>query len=86
MKKFTTIDWLYNLYVSGGILAAISLVFKLLCHNKETCVTLWIISMVLVMPYIIFKKWRQENWTAKDLWPWVVLAAISIIYLIINNK
>ena len=86
MKKFTTIDWLYNLYVSGTILATISLVVKLLGHDKETCVALWIVSIALVIPYLIFKQWRQENWTGKDLWPWLILAATGIIYLIINNK
>lgn len=85
MMKITTKDSLYNLQITGTILAEISLVVKLIGYDKGTCVTLWIISIVLAMPYIIFKVWRQEDWTSKDLWPWSILAAICIIYLIINN-
>ena len=85
MMKFTTKDSLYNLQITGTILAEISLVVKLIGYDKGTCVTLWIISIVLAMPYIIYKVWRQEGWTSKDLWPWSILAAICIIYLIINN-
>lgn len=86
MKKFTTTDWLYNLFITGIITAAIGLIVKLSGHEQEACVALWIMSLLLVTPYIIFKKWRQEKWTTKDFWPWAVLAAICIIYLIINNK
>ena len=76
----------FTLHIIGVLIAAFSLIVKLLFAQLETSVILWILSITLILPYLIFKQWRQENWTGKDLWPWLILAATGIIYLIINTK
>lgn len=86
MTKITTAKWLYSLYLAGPILAALCLVAKLLRFHLEVYITLWIFSIILVTPYIIYKLRKHENFTAKELWPWSMLAAICVIYLILNNK
>lgn len=76
----------FTLHIIGVLIAAFSLIVKLLFAQLETSVILWILSITLILPYLIFKQWRQEKWTGKDLWPWLILAATGIIYLIINTK
>ena len=86
MKKKHLRKLFFMLHIIGVLIAAFSLIVKLLFAQLETSVILWILSITLILPYLIFKQWRQENWTGKDLWPWLILAATGIIYLIINTK
>jgi len=86
MKKKHLRKLFFTLHIIGVLIAAFSLIVKLLFAQLETSVILWILSITLILPYLIFKQWRQENWTGKDLWPWLILAATGIIYLIINTK
>ena len=86
MKKKHLRKLFFTLHIIGVLIAAFSLIVKLLFAQLETSVILWILSITLILPYLIYKQWRQENWTGKDLWPWLILAATGIIYLIINTK
>lgn len=86
MKKVETRNILYNLNVTGVLLAAFSLIIKQLFEYKEVSIILWILSITFIIPYLIYKQWKQENWTSKDLWPNALLTLVCIIYLFINNK
>jgi len=86
MKKMEKRNILFVMHYIGVAAASIALFARLLFDNKQTCIALWVLSIVLFSPYIIYKQLKQENWTNKDLWPNALLAVVCIIYLIINNK
>ena len=86
MKNLATRKLFFYLHVTGVLLAAFSLIVKQLYGNKEACIILWIVSLMLIAPYLIYKQQKQENLTSKDWWPYALLGVVLIIYLIINNK
>ncbi len=86
MKKKHLRKLFFTLHIIGVLIAAFSLIVKLLFAQLENSVILWILSITLILPYLIYKQWKQENWTRKDWWPYAFLAGVCIIYLLITNK
>lgn len=86
MKKSNIREIFYTLHIIGVLIAAFSLIAKMLFAQQETSVILWILSITLVLPYLIYKQLKQENWTSNDLWPYAFLSFVCIIYLLITNK
>lgn len=86
MKKTNIREILFTLHLIGVFIAAFSLIVKMLFAQQETSVILWILSIILVIPYLIYKKLKQEKWTSNDFWPYAFLSVVCIIYLLITNK
>jgi len=86
MMKTNIREIFFTLHIIGVLIAAFSLIVKLLFAQLETSVILWILSITLILPYLIYKQWKQENWTRKDWWPYAFLAGVCIIYLITNKR
>ena len=86
MKKSNIREIFYTLHIIGVLIAAFSLIAKMLFAQQETSVILWILSITLVIPYLIYKQLKQENWTSNDFWPYAFLSVVCIIYLLITNK
>lgn len=86
MKKSNIREIFYTLHIIGVLIAAFSLIAKMLFAQQETSVILWILSITLVIPYLIYKQLKQENWTSNDFLPYAFLSVVCIIYLLITNK
>ena len=86
MKKTNIREIFFTLHLIGVLIAAFSLIAKMLFAQQETSVILWILSITLVIPYLIYKQLKQENWTSNDFWPYAFLSVVCIIYLLITNK
>jgi len=86
MKKKHLRKLFFTLHLIGVLIAAFSLIAKMLFAQQETSVILWILSITLVIPYLIYKQLKQENWTSNDFLPYAFLSVVCIIYLLITNK
>ena len=86
MKKRNIREIFFTLHLIGVLIAAFSLIAKMLFAQQDTCVILRILSIILIIPYLIYKKLKQEKWTSNDFWPYAFLAVVCIIYLLITNN
>lgn len=86
IKKRNIREIFFTLHLIGVLIAAFSLIAKMLFAQQETSVILWILSIILIIPYLFYKQLKQENWTSNDLWPYAFLAVVCIIYLLITNN